>query len=271
MYSSCKGAEKKEIRSSEIIKLLKKETHVHIVGKIILDDLDFTAVNEPFIVTANFLQTEIESNIFFSNCVFMGKVITCNKKESVPVHASFKNNVTFAACDFRKEVDFNGSVIFGMLNLGQSVLRENACFDNITVWAKDSYFSEVHAEKSFSMVYASFLGNLYFLNSKFDDRFSIQESSVSGKLSFNNAQFRQRAGFDLIKVEGGASFNYTDFEKGVNFSFSRFLHTTEFIQTKFTGKGIFEKTFFLNTVKFEGLDINNDIELEDCYFGNNKF
>ena len=49
MCFSCVGAEKKEIKASEVIKLIRKGKPVQIVDKIILGDLDFTADSEPFI------------------------------------------------------------------------------------------------------------------------------------------------------------------------------------------------------------------------------
>lgn len=270
LCASCNGAERKEMNASEIVKLLKRGKPVQIVGKIILDDLDFTEASQPFIVTAGMLQTEIASNIFFSNCIFMGKVTANGLRERLPVHTSFKNNVVFSACDFRGEVDFNNAVVFGMFHFGQSVFREKAAFDNLTVWAKDSYLSEVQAERDFSMVYGAFSGNLYVLNAQFSGRFSMQETSVGGKISFNNSIFHEKAGFDLIRVERAAFFNYATFEKVADFSFAQFLHTTEFVGTKFNEKGVFEKTFFLNTVCFEDIDMEQDILLKEVYFGNNK-
>ena len=244
--NSCNAVEKKEIKASEIIKQLKKDKHVHIIDKIILDDLDFTEIDREFAVSAGMLQNEINSNIFFSKCVFMGKITTTGKQSDVPVQSVFKNNVSFIACDFRGDVDFSNTVIFGTINFSQSVFRENAVFDNISVWAKDSYFTEIKAEKNFSMIYASFYGNLYFVNTEFSGRFSMQETSVGGKLSFNSSTFNGRAGFDLLTISKKAFFNYVTFEEGADFSFSYFMQSTEFINTTWKKKGLFEKTFFNN-------------------------
>ncbi len=264
---SCVGAEKKEMKASEIIKLVKKGKPVQIVNKIILDDLDFTSGSEPFILNANMLQCEIRSNIFFDQCVFMGKVTSNGKLDKTPIQSCFKSNLVFMGCDFRGEVNFEGAIIFGMVNFGRSVFRENANFNNMAVWAKDSYFSEMKAEKDFSMIYASFAGNLFFLDAGFSGNTSLQETSVKGKLSFNNSVFKERAGFDLMEVCGGAFFNYTKFEKTTDFSWSRFLHTTEFVNASFGKQVNFEKTFFLNTVNFEGVDRTRLI-LTDTFFGN---
>ncbi|MDR2037000.1 MAG: pentapeptide repeat-containing protein [Bacteroidales bacterium] len=264
---SCNGADKKEIKASEILKLIKKDKPVHVVNKIIVNDLDFTVNSTPFIVNANSLQNEISSNIFFSNCIFMGKVTANGKQGTLPVSTCFRNNLVFTDCDFRGEVDFEKTIVFGMVNFSKSVFGENANFNSMSVWSKDSYFSEVKAEKSFSMIYASFYGNVYFLDARFEDKASFQESSFKGKLNFNNSIFLQGVGFDLMEVCGAAFFNYAVFENNVDFSFSRFLYTTEFINPTLKGKANFEKTFFLNTVRFEGIDTDRLI-LTETFYGN---
>lgn len=265
---SCAGSEKKEMKASDIIGLIKKGKHIQIIDKIIMDDLNFTSQGDPFILNGNALQIEINSNIFFSNCVFMGRVSSNGKKESLPVKSIFKNNVTFSGCDFRGEVDFDGAIVFGMINFSKSIFRKYANFNNLTIGSKDCYFSEIKAEDNFSMVYALFSGNLYCIDAHFDKNVSFQETSVKGKLSFNNTVFKQNAGFDLMEVCGGAFFNYTVFEKNANFSFSRFLYTTEFINTSFKEKGNFEKAFFLNTVRFEGFNPDDNLILTNTFFGN---
>ena len=251
---ACNGAEKKEMKASEIIKLLKKGKPVQIVNKIILDDLDFSAGNKPFILNANMLQCEIQSNIFFNNCVFMGKVTSNGIHGKTSVQSCFRNNLVFEGCDFRKEVNFDGAIVFGMINFGRSVFRDDVSFNNMAVWAKDSYFSEMKAEKNFSMIYASIQGNMFFPDAHFSGNASFQETSVKGKLIFNNSVFAERAGFDLMEVTGSAFFNYAEFAKTANFSRTRFLHTADFVKTSFENQADFEKASFMNTANFEGVE-----------------
>ena len=267
-FFSCSAAPQKEMKASEIIRLLQKGKNVQIINKIIWDDLNFTVSKDLKIAALNRLQNDIEGSVFFSNCVFMGNVTSNGQKESLLVCTRFKSNLIFHECDFRGEVDFSGACVYGIVNFNKSVFRENAQFDQLVIWSKNNYFSEVKAEKKFSMVYTSVKGNLYFLNAGFDGGVSFQEISVDGKLSFNNSIFKEDAGFDLMSINGAAFFNYTTFEKGANFSMSRFLSTTDFINTKFEGKGDFKKAFFLNTVRFKGVDTVNSLILTDAFFGN---
>jgi len=268
MVFSCRGADKKEINSSEIIKLLKSGKDIQLVDRIIMDDLDFTVSSDGYALNVHSLQNEINSNIFFADCIFIGKVTTNGKKGPSPVQSRFNKNLIFLHCDFRGDVDFSQSVVFGIVNFSKSSFREYADFNNLTIWSKDSYFSEIKAEKTFSMIYASFLGNLYFIDAKFNQNANFQETSVKGKLSFNNAVFGGRAGLDLMEIGGGAFFNYAVFEKNANLSFSRFLHTADFIKTTFKEKGNLEKAHFLNTVRFEEIDMEKSLILTDTYFGN---
>jgi len=264
---SCAGADKKEIKASEIIKLVKDGKPVQMVDKIILDDLDFTTSVEPYIVTANMLQCDIPSNIFFEGCVFMGKVTSNSKNEKTksPVHSCFRSNLVFTGCDFRGEVDFNGAVVFGMVNFNRSVFRAKACFNNIAVWAKDCSFSEMNTEKEFMMISASFAGNIDIIGSVFSGNTSFQLTSVKGTLMFRNSSFKDRAGLDLMETGGDAFFNNVTFAKTANFSWSRFMNTVNFSNATFEDKANFEKTFFLNTVNFEGIDRTRLI-LTDTFF-----
>ena len=265
----CGGAEKKEMKASEIIKLVKKGKPVHVVGKIILDDIDFSTGGKPYILNANMLQSEIRSNVFFESCVFMGKVTSNGKYGTTAVQTCFRNNIAFMGCDFRGEVDFDGAVVFGMLNFSRSIFRENTNFSNMAVWAKDSYFSEMKAEKNFLMVYASFLGNLYFHNAVFGGNASFQEISIKGKLLLNNSIFADQAGFDLIEVYGNAFFNYVTFEQSANFSWSRFMNAADFVKTSFGKQANFEKTSFMNTVRFDGVD-RTKLIFNDTFFVHNQ-
>ena len=269
MVFSCNGADRKEMNASEIIKLLKAGKDVQLVDRIIMDDLDFTDVGEPFALNANLLQNETTSNIFFSNCIFIGKVTSNGKKGQATVQSRFAKNLLFLNCDFRGEVDFGQAIVFGMVNFSKSIFRENTNFNNMSVWSKDCYFSEIKSEKTFSMIYASFSGNLDFMNAHFQQNTSFQETSVKGSLSFNNAVFEERVGFDLMEIGGSAFFNYAVFEKRANFSFSRFLHTANFVKTTFKEKGNFEKAHFLNTARFENVDMENSLILTETIFSNN--
>jgi uncharacterized protein YjbI with pentapeptide repeats len=258
------------MKASEIIKLVKKGKPVQIVNKIIFGDLDFSTAGDPFVKNANVYQNEVQSNIYFDGCTFIGKVTANGKRGKAAVQSCFNNNLGFVGCDFRGEVDFDGAVVFGTVNFGRSIFREKANFSNMAVWAKESYFSEMKAEKEFLMIYTSFLGSLFFPDAGFDGNVSFQETSVKGKLIFNNSAFAGRAGFDLIEVYGSAFFNYATFAKTADFLQSRFLSAVHFVKTTFSDQANFEKATFYDSVNFEAVD-PSCLNLTDARFafGNN--
>ena len=240
IFVSCTAAEKKEIKASSIVKQLKKGNHIHYHNKIIVDDLDFSKVSEPFLMSAGAFQQEIESNIFFSDCIFLGKVTSNGKKGNYPIKSIFAKNLIFLNCDFRDEVDFSEAIVNGLLNFSKSVFHENANFNGMTVWSKDAYFSEIKAEKRFSVIYSLFADNLFFISATFDDKVSFQQTTINGNLMFNNGKFNSRADFDLMKINGKAYFNYAVFEDRANFMGTRNLEEIDFNNTTFNKEPIFE-------------------------------
>ena len=241
---SCSAAEKKEIKASSIVKLLKKGNHIHFHNKIIVDDLDFSQGSDPFIFSPTNLQSEVNSNVFFSNCIFLGKVTSNGKKGDVPIKSCFRNNLIFIGCDFRGEVDFSEMIVNGLVDFSKSVFRENAIFNGIAVWSKDAYFSEIKAEKRFMAIYSAFYGNLYFISGEFFGNVTFQQASVYGDIVFNNSNFQKQAGFDNMKIGGKSFFNYVVFEEYVNFMGTHFLNTVDFNKTQFNKTTNFERTYF---------------------------
>ena len=248
---SCSAAEKKEMKASKIISLAKKGKPVHVVNKIIIGDLDFSQAGKPVVLNASVLQCNIESGIFFESCVFLGKVTSNGVHGKASVQTCFRSNIIFTGCDFRGEVDFSGAVVFGMVNFSRSVFREAANFNHIAVWAKHSFFSETNAEKGFTMVDASFAGNLTVFGSTFHQNASFQEMSTKGKLVFNNSVFKGRAGFDMMTVFGDTFFNYARFERIADFSSSRFIGMVDFVNANFDRPKNTENAFFMHSVKYE--------------------
>jgi len=264
LFTSCAHAEKKEMNSSDIIKLIKNGKPVQIVDKIILDDLDFTQANEPFVLNAFTVQTEIAPNIFFSHCVFMGKVTSNSSKGKTNLQSVFKNNLIFNNCDFRGEVNFRNAVVFGKTDFSQSTFRQPANFNNISVWSKGSYFDNIVAEQNFDMIYAAFFGNLSFLGAKFQTKSSFQELKVNGNLTFINAVFSENVDFALIET-GRTLFNYAIFEKNVSFGNARFSSSVEFINTTFNGNVNFDNAYFSDIVNTEEVKSKN-IDFSKAFF-----
>lgn len=244
MGSACSHAEQKEIHAKDIIKLLEKGKNVEIANKIILDDVDFTLANHLQMFSNSQIQNVINGNIFFSNCIFMGKITTNGSKDNFSIMTKFNENLIFQNCDFRGDVDFSNAVVMGSINFNKAKFRKTTSFNNMMVYAKDAYFSEIEAENSVSMIYACFNGNLYVMDGQFQSDLSLQNITVNGKLMASGLQCTAAAEFDMMSIRGRAIFNYAKFDKQASFIQSRFFDDADFVGTTFTENANLENTYF---------------------------
>lgn len=243
LISSCSHAEQREIKSSDFMKDLKSGKSITVVNKIILDNVDFTST-ENYQILGTQLQNVIEGNISFVNCVFMSDVTALGKKDNASVSTIFNNNLQFVNCDFRGTVTFDNAVVMGTTNFNKAKFLKPASFNNMTIWAKDSYFSEIEAEDNVSFIYSSFYGNLYIMDGKFKGDFSLQNALVNGKLLANGLQCSKAAEFDMSSIRGRAIFNYSTFEKQASFIQARFFDDADFVETNFSESANLEGTYF---------------------------
>lgn len=243
--SACTQAQQqREIKSSEFMKNLKKGKNIEIANKIILDDVDFTSSENLQMLSSNQLQNVVEGNIFFTNCIFMGNVTAVGEYKSVAVQTKFNNNLVFQDCDFRGDVVFDNAVIMGSANFSKAKFRKDASFNNIMVWAKDSYFSEVEAEGTMNMIYATFNGNLYMRDAVFQQAVSFQGMTVQGMFAASGMKCSKMAEFDMLTVGQRANFNYSSFAQQPTFNQARFHDDAEFVGDTINNMNeVFEKTY----------------------------
>jgi len=239
LFSSCSNAQQQEIKASEIVKALKKGKNVEYANKIILDDLNFTDAENLQMFNKSQLQAVVKGNIFFTNCVFMG-VISANgthkvSDKSLSVQTKFENNLIFDNCDFRGNVDFNNAVVQGNVHFIQSKFREQASFNNMTIWSKNANFSEILCEKDFSMIYTNIYGNLTLMDGEFQNCLRLQETNIHGNLSASSISVAGYADFSLLSVQGRTMFTYAK-----------------------ASTGSFEKALFVNEVDFRNDSISID-------------
>lgn len=229
-FSSCsQAAEKKEIKASEFLKDVKKGKAITVVNKIILDDVNFFVSEKDLqFVGSNRLENVVEGNISFLNCIFMGNVSAVGEYKSVAVQTKFCNNLVFQNCDFRGDVVFDNAVVTGTVDFQQSKFRKNVSFNNMIVWAKDSYFSEIEAEGTMNMIYTTFNGNLYMRDAVFQDAVSFQGMCVQGQFAASGMKCSKSAEFDMLMVGQRAIFNYSSFAQQPTFIQARFHDDAEF-------------------------------------------
>lgn len=244
LFSACsQAADTKEIHASSFMKDVKKGKNVEIANKIILDDVDFTSIEKYQLLNSSQLQNVVEGNICFINCIFMGKVTAVGEYKSVGVQTKFNNNLVFQSCDFRGDVVFDNAVVMGAADFEQAKFRKNASFNNMMVWAKDSYFSEIEAEGTVNMIYTSFNGNLYIRDAIFQKSVSFQGMTVQGLLAASSMKCSESTEFDMVTVGKRAMFNYSSFAQQPTFIQARFHDDAEFVGIEFQNLNeAFEKT-----------------------------
>ncbi|GBU24928.1 hypothetical protein R83H12_01564 [Fibrobacteria bacterium R8-3-H12] len=214
--ASCFG-ENTVVKASDIIKKLEKGEPVEIRDAVVEGVLDFSSIGKPYPVNTAMAEARVKANIFCLRCVFKEKVVAQKNN----AYTRFDGNVIFLESEFQKDVDFSNAVIHGTVNFSRSVFREDAVFNQLTVWARDSYFAEIKANKKLSFDAANFHGNLSFFNSKFIGSFSLQEVFVLGILQSSNTDFSGKTDFAMLRIVGRAIFHYAKFKYEPDFTDSK--------------------------------------------------
>ncbi len=265
LFISCSGATKKEIYASEILKLINKGESIQFYDKIILDDLDFSEAKDAHILSVSYIQKPVRSNIFFINCVFMGKVSATGLYQKMQKVVLFEKNVTFFSCDFRGDVNFDNMIVRGEFSVAKSVFRAPASFNQITVSGERNSFWEIEAEFSFDMVHAHFHGDVNFMDAKFRQYASFQAVTVN-TLQFNNAYFSKEVDFSNSIIHGNTFFNYTKFEGNALFSYSKFFGNVDFLYDTYQSRSDFSNSFFYGQVRFNDTSFAGETDFSGSVF-----
>jgi predicted transcriptional regulator with HTH domain len=203
--TSCFG--ETAVKAGDIIKKLEKGESVEMKDAIVEGVLDFSSVGKLSPVGPAMLEARVKASFFCLRCVFKEKVVA----QKTNARTRFDGNVIFLESEFQKDVDFTNAVIYGTVNFAKSVFKENAIFYQMAVWSKDSYFSEITANKKFSLDASFFQGNLSFFDSKFLSSFSLQEVFVLGTLQGSKTDFGGKTDFAMLKA-GRAIFRAVKFK-----------------------------------------------------------
>lgn len=236
IFSCTSGQEGKinnGIRASDILKSIDKGKAVLIRGKIITDDLDFTKVRKIQVFSSSSQIAVIDVPVTFLDCIFMGKVITNGSRENKSVNTAFRHFLTFEACDFRQEVDFDNITVEANVNFTGAIFRERAKFNNVTFKGRNNFFTAFSSEKYFSMQESLINGSIDFFKAK-----------TAGKISFQSTEFRGIARFSEIDNTGTSDFSLTRFRDDALFTYSDFAADFRMAGSVLQGR------FDLNSVNF---------------------
>ena len=249
LFTSCYSASKKEIRASEILKLINKGEPVQFHDKIILDDLDFSETKDAHISSISSIQKPVRPNILFVNCVFMGKVTATGAYQRLQKVVLFERNVNFFNCDFRKEVNFESAIFRGDIDFSRSTFRDKASFNEITIFGKKNLFTEIVSESTFHMINVLIHGNINFMDAKFQSNTSFQSMTVN-TLQFSNVVFEKEIDFSNTVVYKNSFFNYVVYNGNAIFSFSKFYGEADFQNSSFEQEADFSGSFYYGRTRF---------------------
>jgi len=256
----------KGINASVILKSIDKGKPLIISDKIIVDDLDFTLLEQNHAFSAAQMVTEVQTPVTFVGCIFMGKVTTTAQRNNKVYNATFYRNLTFEACDFRAEADFSNTTVYGPVNFSGAVFRENASFNNLTVMGREAYFTGVQADKRFSMQEASFAGNFDFFKSKMGGKASFQSSVFNGTSRFSASAFQGIADFSLTNFKNDALFTYCNFAGDFRMANTVAFGKTDLISCVFQQQLVITNAEFHSRVNFSKSQASGVFDLSGSLF-----
>ena len=254
------------LNSSSIIKLIDKAKPVIISGKIITDDLDFTAVKGISAFSSSQAVAYIDVPVTFINCIFMGKVTTNRQQDKVRVNTHFTKSISFEACDFRADADFEGVTVDGPVNFTGATFREKAIFNNVTFNGPNVYFTAFTAEKLFSMQESRILGVIDFFKAVTKEKFSFQSTVFNGIARFSDMTCGGRCDFSLAEFRSDALFTYSDFGSNFGMANARVWGKLDLISVLFTQEVTLTNAYFYNTVNFTKSEAKGEVDLSGSHF-----
>lgn len=161
--------------------------------------------------------------IYFNNCTFLGKADF--------LKYSFKKNVVFDNCIFKKEVLLNDKFI-------RPIVFENECdFNNYTL---DLSYKNFNSQ--LNVINCKNIGAVEGINTNFNI-ISFLNSTINNAI-FTNASFNEKCSFINTKFKNKTDFSHTTFNK-----------ISSYRDSKFEGKLDFTDTVFNDNVNFLNLNI----------------
>jgi hypothetical protein len=274
LFSSCSAGKHEKtnngIPASEIIKNLNKGRPVLLKDKIITGDLDFTNVKNQGIFSSSMQIAGIEQSVTFLNCIFMGKVITNGMQSQRQVRVHFGSNLTFEACDFRADADFDNITVDGMVNFTGAIFRERALFNNVTFNGRHNYFTAFSSEKYFSMQESLIDGAIDFFKAKTRGRLSFQSTEFRGIARFHNLDCDGRSEFSLTRFRDDALFTYANFTGHFNFSDAIVYGRFDMNNVELQSSAAITSTIFYRPVTFEKTSVKGEFDVSRSVFYSGK-
>ncbi len=203
----------------EIIKKIKAGENINFSNIRIKGDIDFTLISPEYQESAETYRSEINSAIYFENCIFEGKVIAFKMDDKKNLHfVNFNKNLSFVNCQFTNEVSFRDIIAEGTINFVASKFHETVSFEGAIFKSVNISFAgtEFNEKTKFQRTY--FFGNANFIKSKFNESVSFQHSEFSKEMNFRSCIVSGNCDFGSISSNESAYFNYASFNSETIFN-----------------------------------------------------
>lgn len=258
------------INAGSIINSINKGKAVLVHDKIITDDLDFTAIKKIEIFSSSLQIVQIDVPITFLNCIFMGKVTTNGQKDKSQVNTHFGSSITFEACDFRADANFDNTTVDGMVNFTGAIFREKALFNNVTFNGRHSYFTAFTSEKLFSMQEARIDGAIDFFKGKATGKINFQSTDFRGLARFSDLDCNGKSDFSLANFRSDALFTYSNFGNDFRFSDASVAGKLDLISVSFQSGAWLTNSVFAGKVNLTKSEAKGNFDLSGSYFMQGK-
>lgn len=238
------------IKAGQLIKTINKGKPILIKDMIIMDDLDFTLVTNHEIFSSSLETARTDVPVTFLNCIFMGKVITNGTESGRQVRVNFGRNLTFEACDFRQEVNFDNVIVDGEVNFTGATFREPARFNNVHFKGKNNWFTAVTSEKNFSMQEALINGSFDFFKAHANGKLSFQSTEFNGVARFSDLECNGTCDLSLVRFRDDALFTYSNFSDDFRMANAIILGRLDLNSCEFQTNAYLPESRFFGPVNF---------------------
>lgn len=254
------------MKAAQLIKTINKGKAVLIKDMIITDDLDFTGIANHEIFSSSLETARTDVPVTFLNCIFMGKVNANGTESGRQVRVHFGHSLTFEACDFRQEVNFDNLIVDGEVNFTGATFREPARFNNVHFKGKNNWFTAVTSEKNFSMQEALISGSFDFFKAHTKGKLSFQSTDFNGLARFSDLEADGACDFSLVRFRDDALFTYSNFSGDFRMANAMILGRLDLNSCEFQANAYLSESRFFGPVNFSKSNIKGFFDLSSTYF-----
>jgi len=252
------------VKATNLEEMIRNGEDLYFENQTFEEDIDFTKILKPNMISEGIYQVRIVSSVTFKNCTFNGKVVTYNRDENRTILSAFQSNLTFIGCTFNEDASFRASSVMGRTDFTGSTFIKTSNFEECTFF-QNVYFRKAVFHEELRFQNAFFMQKVNFLNAEFDENASFQGSTFNSEAQFSTTKFAGYADFTLINWNQNCFFDFAEFMDRAVFNSSDFKNRVDFVSVQFNYCEIMNCRF-LGEIRFTESSVSKKI-----IFDNSKF